>query len=57
MKRPNRAPTIVHVYPPIPDRSSDWTAYYDEEGPVGWGATPEAAVEDLEWQMDDGEES
>lgn len=38
-----------HVYPPIPFRGNDWLAYYDgdEEGRCGWGATEEAAIENL----------
>jgi hypothetical protein len=37
-----------NVYPPIPIRQFDWAAHYDDpEGPVGWGATREAAIADL----------
>lgn len=37
------------VHPPIPDRNSDWCAYYDgdEDGQRGWGLSEEAAVLDL----------
>lgn len=38
---------IEHVYPPIPERHSDWAAYRDPEGRVGRGATEAAAVADL----------
>lgn len=37
-------------YPPIPDRSNDWCAYYDgreEDGPFGRGKSEAAAVQDL----------
>jgi hypothetical protein len=40
----------THVYPPIPWRQFDWSAHYDgeeEDGPYGWGATPEKAVAEL----------
>lgn len=39
--------------PPIPDRSSDWCAWYDdigEEGPRGWGRTEAEAISDLKAQ-------
>lgn len=38
------------IYPPIPIRTCDWVAYYEndeESGPRGWGSTPEAAIDDL----------
>jgi DnaJ-class molecular chaperone len=40
---------VKFVFPPIPDRTSDWQATYegDEEGPAGWGSTEELAVADL----------
>jgi hypothetical protein len=38
-------------YPPIPIRSHDWCAYYDDLGadcsPYGWGRTEEEAIQDL----------
>jgi hypothetical protein len=40
-----------YVYPPIPIRNFDWRAWFtdnDEEGPVGWGATQEQAIADLQ---------
>ena len=40
----------THVYPPIPDRRFDWCATfsdYDEGSPVGYGATEQAAIDDL----------
>jgi hypothetical protein len=48
-----RVPDIIvkHVYPPIPIRSFDWKVAYEDIGEedqiVSWGATPEAAVNDL----------
>ena len=46
-----------HVYPPIPDRSHDWTAWVDgqdEETRIqGWGATEEAAIKDLFLLLED----
>lgn len=41
---------IIFEYPPIPDRSHDWRAYYDgeeEENKCGWGARPCEALDDL----------
>jgi len=39
------------VYPPIPDRRTDWCAYRDgdeeTESAYGWGATEEEAIADL----------
>ena len=45
-------PTVIvhNVFPPIPIRDFDWVAAfdgYDEGDPLGYGATKEAAVEDL----------
>lgn len=40
----------IHVYPPIPERSFDWCAFYEgsEEGGLrGWGSTKEAATDEL----------
>lgn len=37
----------VHVYPPIPIRTSDWCAYRDPEGLTGWGRTEADAIADL----------
>jgi hypothetical protein len=39
-----------HIYPPIPDRSMDWCAYYDgeeEAGGYGYGKTEQDAINDL----------
>lgn len=36
-----------YVYPPIPVRHWDWSAYRDPEGLVGHGATEEEAIQDL----------
>lgn len=42
---------VSHVYPPIPIRSHDWCAYWDDLGadcsPYGWGRTEEEAKQDL----------
>ena len=51
-----------HVYPPIPDRSCDWSAVDDDtyDGPgslIGWGPTEDAAIADLEQKMDDADEA
>lgn len=38
------------MFPPIPDRRSDWCAYPDgeeENGRYGWGRTEDEAVADL----------
>jgi len=45
-----------HVFPPIPDRNSDWSAVdddtYDGPGsPIGWGRTEQAAIDDLIEQL------
>lgn len=49
--------TIVtsHLFPPIPDRSHDWVAYFDgeEEGLNGFGRTELNAVTDLIMQRDE----
>ncbi len=40
------------IYPPVPSRQFDYAAWIDgrEEGPTGYGPTPEAAIADLrEW--------
>lgn len=42
--------TLCHEYPPIPDRSMDWSATrkdYDQGDPIGRGATPVIALADL----------
>lgn len=43
------------VYPPIPDRSFDWSAVdddtYDYDAPIGRGATEQEAIEDLQEQL------
>jgi hypothetical protein len=39
-----------HVYPPIPIRCYDWSAYVygeEESGPYGWGYTEDEAIADL----------
>jgi hypothetical protein len=38
------------VFPPIPDRTHDWAAWYDdqnEDSPVGYGRTEQEAINDL----------
>jgi DnaJ-class molecular chaperone len=44
-----RAIHVKFVFPPLPDRTSDWQATFegDEEGPAGWGRTELDAVADL----------
>jgi hypothetical protein len=39
----------THVHPPIPVRHFDWCAHVEgeEEGFKGWGATQQAAIDDL----------
>jgi hypothetical protein len=40
-----------HVYPPIPTRTMDWCAYFDDLGadcsPYGWGRTEAEARQTL----------
>lgn len=45
-----------HIFPPIPIRTHDWGAYYDdmgEDSPVGYGETEAEAIKDLQenWPM------
>ena len=42
------------VNPPIPDRSHDWAAWYDEyeEEGCGFGKTEEEAIEDLKMNIE-----
>lgn len=53
----------TYEFPPIPDRSMDWSAIddetYDGEGcPIGRGPTEQAAIDDLIEQItDDGSKS
>lgn len=45
-----------NIYPPIPDRRWDWTAYRDPERRAGYGPTEDDAVLDLlqlEWENDE----
>lgn len=54
---PARRIVTSHVYPPIPDRSNDWSAHYDgdeEYGAYGWGPTKEAAIADLKDNYEEG---
>jgi len=51
-----RAIRVDHVYPPIPDRSSDWCAAwvdYEPGDPLGYGPTAQAAIDDLRNVIDD----
>lgn len=46
----NRKIVTHYHYPPIPRRDFDWSAHFDgqeEEGPLGFGPTMEAAISDL----------
>lgn len=47
--------TTQHIFPPIPIRTHDWMAYFDDrdEGPTGFGATEPEAIADLKEQMED----
>lgn len=48
-----------HVYPPIPLRSFDWMAWvgdYELGCVTGWGATEDAALLDLQNQVEDNAE-
>ena len=39
-----------NIFPPVPNRQFDWCAFYDgdeERGGYGYGATEEAAIDDL----------
>lgn len=47
-----------HVYPSIPTRAFDWSAYDDDtyDGPgslIGYGPTKEAAIADLNEQVEE----
>ena len=49
---------IEHIYPPIPDRSTDYCAYLDGYEPgelIGYGPTAEIAKADLQDQIDEEE--
>lgn len=48
-----------HDFPPIPDRSFDWSAVtdnYDLGHPIGHGATEAEAIADLKQQIKENEE-
>lgn len=50
---------LTHIYPPIPTRDFDWSAVTDsyEPGmPIGYGPTPQAALNDLLEQIEDSDE-
>ena len=43
-----------HVYPPIPSRTTDWSAVtdnYEPGAPMGWGRTEQDAIDDLLEQL------
>lgn len=42
-----------YIFPPIPLRQFDWTAYRDPEGPAGYGRTEQEAIADLLEQEDE----
>jgi hypothetical protein len=46
-----------YIYPPVPDRSMDWSAVddntYDYDAPIGFGPTQAAAIADLLQQIAD----
>lgn len=47
-----------NIYPPIPIRDYDWTAYRDPERRAGYGATEDLAILDLlELEASDAEEN
>lgn len=46
----------AHVYPPIPSRTTDWSAVddnYEPGCPVGWGPTEQAAIDNLVEQLEE----
>jgi hypothetical protein len=53
----NRDIEIICICPPIPSRCADWQAgvagEYDEDSKFGYGATPDEAVQDLLWQLEE----
>ena len=49
---------IEHIYPPIPDRSTDYCAYLDGYEPgelIGYGRTAADATADLQDQIEQEE--
>ncbi len=50
---PNRKIETEMINPPIPWRSFDWVANFDDnESMVGFGATEQEAIEDLKAQVE-----
>lgn len=46
----SRRIVVLHIYPPIPVREFDWCATfagYEPGEPQGYGATKQAAIDDL----------
>lgn len=49
----------LHTLPPEPLGCREWRAYFDPEGPQGFGKTENAAIRDLvieqveDWRVDD----
>lgn len=53
-----RIPVTRFEHPPIPIRTMDWRACYEDddgEGIEGWGSTEAEALADLKRQESDGE--
>lgn len=44
-----------HIYPPVPDRRFDWTAWIDGDekiGPYGYARTEQEAIDNLLEQLE-----
>lgn len=55
-----RRVVIEHIYPPIPDRSTDYCATligYEPGDAIGYGRTAESATADLQDQIYEGQEA
>ena len=58
MEQPTKKIITHFVFPPIPDRTHDWCAYYEgdeETGRYGWGETKEEAIRELKENYGDNE--
>ena len=54
-EEPERKILTERIFPPIPDRSFDWSAVlegYDAGDPIGYGRTEAEAIADLKEQME-----
>jgi hypothetical protein len=54
----NRKIVTEFINPPIPVRIFDWHAWEDgeeESGPIGYGSTEQAAIDDLKRQLEENE--